>query len=131
MIRSKIWGRMVCAWCITIPIALGSALPLQAAFLDGNSLYAECSAPQGDAVYYSKASRCMGYILGVYDDMMVMLQLQYRREACAPSGVTAGQIVDIVTKYLRDNPQERHMPAPMLVRIALFEAFPACRVASE
>lgn len=40
-----------------------------------------------------------------------------------PKGVTAEQVVDIVRKYLQDNPDARHMSAEFPITLALFEAF--------
>ena len=43
---------------------------------------------------------------------------------CLPGNVTRRQLMDVVTKYLRDNPAQRHLPAPGLVVSALEAAFP-------
>lgn len=127
----KEWGFGTVGGLLAASIALSNASPAHGAFVDGNALYAECTATKDDATYFSKASRCMGYVLGVYDDMMFVLQAQYGKGDCTPNRITAGQITDIVIKYIRDNPQERHFSGALLVRVALFEAFPACVVSSE
>jgi hypothetical protein len=46
--------------------------------------------------------------------------------ACIPEGVAKRQIVDVVTKHLRERPQDRHLTAVSIVAEALAEAFP-CR----
>jgi hypothetical protein len=44
--------------------------------------------------------------------------------ACIPDGVTSGQAVSIVKKYLKENPEELHYTAQSLVAFALIKAFP-------
>ena len=43
---------------------------------------------------------------------------------CRPDGVTVGQIVDIIKKFLADSPQIRHLQAQTLIYGALTKAFP-------
>ena len=45
---------------------------------------------------------------------------------CAPEGVTLAQAVDMVRKWLTDNPEHRHMSAAVLVAVILQRAWP-CR----
>lgn len=45
---------------------------------------------------------------------------------CVPENVTSGQLADIVTKYLADNPASRHTDAAALVSTALIATWP-CR----
>ncbi len=47
-----------------------------------------------------------------------------RRRSCIPENVTNGQVSDVVIKYLRDHPEERHILAAILVVKAMAEAFP-------
>ena len=58
----------------------------------------------------------MGYILGVYDTTKFLYS--------TPDNVTAGQIMAIVSKYLKNNPEKWGEPAYSLVINALQEAFP-------
>ena len=62
-----------------------------------------------------KITRCLGYVVGAIDGMNGL---------CVPSGVTKGQLADVVAFHLRDNPAERHLPAALLVRKAINEKFP-------
>jgi hypothetical protein len=55
----------------------------------------------------------LGYIRGVSDSM-----------ACIPSQVNNGQLVDIVKKYLEQNPESRHEYRGVLVIRALSKAYP-------
>jgi Rap1a immunity proteins len=45
---------------------------------------------------------------------------------CPPETITAGQAVDVATKFLRDNPAVRDAAASGLVAKAMYEAWP-CR----
>ena len=40
-----------------------------------------------------------------------------------PSGVTTDQTKDVVIKFLENNPEVRHMSAPVLIKIALRESY--------
>jgi len=44
-------------------------------------------------------------------------------ESCIPASSQAGQLKDIVVKYLRDHPETRHFEAYALVYVALGQAF--------
>jgi|SRR6266404_3970864 len=104
---------------------------------DGNRLYSQCQSAQeniktadGDKVRLNKstpsadlvdAGACWGYIEGVVDSIPA-------GEGFDPDeNVRASQYVDVVLAYLRDNPKVRHVPAYVLVRTALSEAFPGKR----
>jgi hypothetical protein len=60
---------------------------------------------------------CYGYVFGVYD---VMSELT----VCAPAGVTGQQLVNIVRKYLKENPEDLHHKAASIVNFALAPVFP-------
>jgi len=100
---------------------------------DGNELYSNCQTLQENIKYEGENLRlktsegstvlsagiCWGYIEGVVDSIPVT-------EGFGPdSNVRLSQYVDVVTAYLRDYPNQRHLPAYGLVRTALTKAFPA------
>ena len=60
---------------------------------------------------------CYGFAFGVSDSIQ-------GEAACPPEGVTGKQVVSIVKKYLKENPENLHEPADELVTIALMKAFP-------
>ncbi|MCG6533887.1 MAG: hypothetical protein L7F78_04190 [Syntrophales bacterium LBB04] len=68
-----------------------------------------------------ESGRYCGYILGVCDAMA--------RAYDAPNNANVGQIVAVVTKYVRDHPEKWNEPAADLVIKALQEAFPLKRPA--
>jgi hypothetical protein len=75
---------------------------------------------------------CWGYIAGVYDAGKALDTATNKRQwsagwtACVPDGVLAGQLVEVVKKWLREHPSEWHLGAGGLVAAAFDEAFP-CR----
>jgi hypothetical protein len=90
---------------------------------DGNSLLEICKAPEGSQARYN----CLGYVLGVSDtlaDLTTMGALP--GSPCLPTGVTAGQMSDVVVKYLAENPKNRSFSSASLVIGALTTAWPPC-----
>lgn len=63
---------------------------------------------------------CFGFIVGVND-------LGVNTSFCTPTNVTAGQLRDIVIKFLNDNPAELHKPAVANAMFALRNVFPCNR----
>ncbi|MGS3128148.1 Rap1a/Tai family immunity protein [Aeromonas caviae] len=88
-----------------------------AMFKDGNDIYRICTTPESDKYFHMDASYCQGYVIGVVDTVNGVF-------TCLPEGVTVGQSVDIVTKYLAAHPETRHMEGSVIVTNALKESFP-------
>jgi Rap1a immunity proteins len=104
------------------------AHPARAEFKDGNELYDSCSVGESDSTFYQSQAMCMGYITGV-SDMLELNQMPGQRlMVCVPSDVTAQQMADVVRKYLRENLQERHLDAALLVWGALVRVWPCSKV---
>ena len=59
-----------------------------------------------------------GYVLGVRDGMQVFVSYNF------PRGITNGQFVAVVSKYLKAHPERWNEDAALLVINALQEAFP-------
>lgn len=108
------------------------ASPARADFYDGNRLYRHCTASQSSATYYQEDANCIGYIAGAYDGIMtggltaaVYWNLpDHQYPLCVPDNVDLGQIRDVVIKYLRENPSDRHHSASLIVFWALIKVFP-------
>lgn len=101
-----------------ILILIGSLMPaaVLADFQDGNGLYAAISSPSEYTRIYS-----VGYISGVVDSGKLGLNgFKY----CVPEAATAGQLKDVVEKWLEENPATRHYAAPGLIAAALQASFP-------
>jgi hypothetical protein len=63
----------------------------------------------------------MYYVTGIaesYNNMGV---------ACIPNGVSIGQLVSVVGKYLRENPEQWNKDANAITAVALMKAFPCAK----
>jgi hypothetical protein len=110
-------------YVLAVAILLLASTPTKAQKLSpttGNELLEWCQS--GDTW---ATGRCLGYIIGVADlQTMVKKTLPENRQSCIAEGVTAGQILEVVTKYLNQHPEERHFNASVLIVKAIAEAFP-------
>lgn len=97
--------------------------------LDGNFLLEECSTPAGN-------SFCLGYILAwreVTGFGRDVYEVTGDRSAaswssvCEPYGVSSQQALDVVLKWIRDNPQSRHYTGLQIVNIAWQTAWPCAK----
>lgn len=92
----------IAAVLLLTPAAHGGAF-------DGNELQEECN---------QSATFCQGYVAGVFDAESFFPTL------CVPDEASYGQLVDVVTQWLRDHPERRHESAVRLVVQAINEKFP-------
>lgn len=89
-------------------------------YLDGNELYQQllrrpktsADPVTTDDLIYSRMA--VGYVLGVIDSF----------ENCIPQQVTRGQLADTTIQYLEAHPEQRHLVAASLVKVAVAEKFP-------
>lgn len=65
---------------------------------------------------------CFGWLMGFLDQDG--LKPANQRYICRPVDAPNRQLMDVVLKYLRENPEKRHWPIPMLAQNALVGAFP-------
>jgi len=93
-----------------------------AVFVSGNALYADCSQTGDSVLDYQARAQCNGFIIGVADSLQVE-RAERQTEDCLPEKVNRGQVIDIVIKYLRENPALRHLGAANLSRNAIKDAF--------
>ena len=103
-----------------IGLLLLAVLPVDSsAFWTGNDILARCEGEANDQ------RDCMGYVTGA-SDMLGAAQTvgEARPVMCQPDNVSRKQVVDIVVRYLRNHPSNRHYLGGSLVRIALMDAFP-------
>jgi len=89
-------------------IALSSAA--HAGFYDGNELHQHCS--DVNSPYYE--GFCIAYIAAAADDMPCLNNVE---------NLNAGQVRDVVKKYLNDHPERRQYNANFLSRNAIGVAF--------
>jgi hypothetical protein len=96
-----------------------SAHPQRVSTTTGNDLLESCESRD------FKQAFCLGYITGVTDfDGMDGAAFPERRRSCIPENVSNGQVRDVVVKYLKDHPEERHLLAAVLIVEAASKAFP-------
>jgi hypothetical protein len=114
--------RPLATLCFVFALTCGIAVAAEtgSAFLNGNDLYAYCTASDN-----SKRGICLGYIEGMADSIGVMQSISAAAVVCIPP-VLAGQARDVVVKYLQENPAHRHEAGATLVMEALHDAWP-CR----
>jgi hypothetical protein len=67
----------------------------------------------GDAYYL------MGYTRGIYD--------ANRQYICHGTPITVGQMMAVVKKYVRQNPENWNLKGPEIVLLALAQAFPCSK----
>jgi len=101
---------------------------------DGNKLLSDCGPLiaflDGESVDLDRdKSHGIGFCLGLMQGMLHMNQVyEYQLKGaalfCAPNSTTNGQAARIVVKYMRDHPEELHMPDSVLTFTALRAAFP-------
>lgn len=88
----------------------------------GNELWGLCSSRDTHL-----QNGCAGNLYGI---LTTLLWLNNSGDLphgfCPPRNFTVQQIIDVAQGYVRDHPGQRHHPAPLLVLMSLWEAFP-CR----
>ena len=100
---------------VALLVTLNANAYAGATFVDGNELYEDMKNDYGKL--YSS-----GYITGVADvgnDNSI-----YGFRFCVPQQATRGQLSDVVSKWLEQNPGKRHFSASSLIALAFQEAFP-------
>jgi hypothetical protein len=99
---------------------------------DGNKLLSKCTSAvklqDSEALSPSEmrdAEWCLGYVSGIDDGIeMAFGTSNTARLYCIPEGVTSGQGVRVVVKWLRNHPDKLHNSARVLVVASLADAFP-------
>lgn len=91
--------------------------PARSEFYDGNRILERCESPD----IYEKGI-CLGFVIGATDSLMNFRRYSGRSE-CVRDSASAGQVRDIVVKYLKDNPATRDDAANSLAIQAIVAAF--------
>jgi Ssp1 endopeptidase immunity protein Rap1a len=87
----------------------------------GNDLLRFCTSDPNSA----EQSFCLGYLHGLVDGVMGLSVIEGRPQIFdIPSGADILQVRDVVVKFLKENPKDRHLAAVALVFKALTQAFP-------
>jgi len=111
-----------------VPIAAFTILVTTVAFGEsyyetGNLLYEKLTSSNAFAKGYAA-----GYVAAIVDDRQLAQNMGELSEGglrvCVPNEATVRQIIDVVKKYLENNPENRHYGAASSVVLALRQAFP-------
>ena len=93
----------------------------------GNTLFEQCTRERDSATYWYDDATCTAYIQGFVEGATSFQELwpkERPKAICLPAKATAGQIRDVVVKYLNQHPERRHLPAMMSILTATVAAFP-------
>lgn len=88
-------------------------------FYDGHKLLTMCQATAD----FDKG-RCLGFVVAVSDRGMAVITGAPDPGVCLEKNVTDGQVMTIVVRYLRENPDKLHWAAWTLALNALIAVFP-------
>lgn len=94
-------------------------------FVTGNDLFERCTDNPAASTYIANYGFCRGYIYAAAD-FFATVSAEQGRPSCRKAGVTGQQVVDIVVKYLREHPEERHKPADYAVIVVLPPLLTSC-----
>lgn len=119
---------MIAKLSITAGVLLLAASQAHA-ITDGNSLldhglcYEKVNVGKADDhPTVMRGGAFIGYLNGAADTLV-----SYDEAVQYPENMKIGQLCDIVLKYLKDHPEQRHLKAGEVVRLALINAFGARR----
>jgi hypothetical protein len=102
------------------------AVPMFGQTGTGNELIKQCGYAVNEAIdgpHQWAAGYCMGLVMGVAQ-MQDSVFLVWPRISI-PAGVTLGQEIRVVQKYLEDHPKDLQLNDCALIEWALYEAWPA------
>lgn len=91
---------------------VAASLPSHAEFKSGNSLYEQMKSSST-----LEQMNALGYVTGVADVLSGAL-------SCHPANVTAGQLNDMVLKYMENYPATRNFTADLIVQRVLSSTWP-------
>jgi len=86
--------------------------------VDGCNALNDSTLKADDVSIQARAWTCAGACVATYDLEMI------HGNICPPSGITKGQVLRVVTKYLNDHPAILQTEYPILMARALKEAWP-------
>jgi len=102
---------------LLVPVPLTSYAPELEGLTQftGNELLEKCESGNTADI-----NVCRAYIVGARDGGIIAGDKTFE----TPSDSDAKQLADVVVKYLKNNPENRHLQAGILVMKALRKAFP-------
>lgn len=91
------------------------------AYLTTDRLYAICAVPDSDTEGYLES--CLGYLAGTVDQLLVMDALSPTPSLCAPPDFQLGALRTAFLERVRAHPEERPMPASVVVDVVIVGSF--------
>ena len=86
----------------------------------GNGYLEACTSENVDIEF-----SCINFTIGLFEGIQGgIAAVDAKQIFCSPSGATVGQMLDVVVKYIRDNPDIRHLPTSVIAAFSLKRAFP-------
>ena len=110
---------------LALTVALGTTQPAKPAKPEGTSgmeLQRWCFAKENSLDSFS----CTMFLLGFINGLDTADGANDARVWCLPKDITAGQTELIVKKFMREHPEDLHMPAAAIVGRALYLPY-ACK----
>ena len=102
-----------------IPYSLSLSAEYGFTYINGNTLLQRINGLDVENTF------ALGYVVGAYDAYAQEQTWDNQKHyICMPQSVETGQMLDIVKKYLNDNPSIRHFAAGGSVLTALSISFP-------
>jgi hypothetical protein len=103
---------------LTAALLLPMTAQAAPSFFTGNTLHSACSVAVGQSAANQMIyGECRGYIIGVSDAFLT------KHDECAPSTVNTNQLIDLVSDYLEEFPQDRHYSAASIIEGVLEMTF--------
>jgi hypothetical protein len=119
--------RHACLLVVLMCAAVPSFGELQEVDMDdsGNRFLAICGDVPDMAQLTEMGFACVTYVAGLTDGIAMFAGKGSIHEMyCAPSGVTHGQSVRLLVKYIKDHPEKSQEETRLLMLAALVKAFP-------
>jgi hypothetical protein len=123
--RFGISTRRIGRYVILLAIAILAAMAVKRAeaksWADAQGILSSCAQPMDSPL----AATCMDYLEGVKDTLEYFRARNLGlRFPCSPPDMTLGQLRDVVSVFIRANPQYYHLDGARVVYAALVAAFP-------
>ncbi len=108
-----------------VAASLAIAGPAEVRADTGNELFSHCAADENN---HWEQGLCADAIQNVVETLRALKvngrEFSSLANYCPAQGVAEEQVMDAVTDWLRQNPQDRHYDASLLIMVALAEAWP-------
>jgi hypothetical protein len=109
------------AMALALIIALATPARAQYPLDDGKTFLFYCSTQV-------HGSECAAFVRGAWMMYLGVAPVsEFNGYICAPKEISVGQIADILLKYIKDRPAERHHPTVELLVQAMRQSYPCQR----